>query len=104
MSTEIFFDGLWDRQEVIEQAHKSTLQWIHDHQVLQEWMTTKSRVIWAAGKAGCGKSTLSKHLLDHVITQKRQDGYLVTSYFFNDRGSKLQKSGRGFLHTLLYQM
>jgi GTP-binding protein EngB required for normal cell division len=73
MSTDTFFDGLWDRHEVIEEAHKSTLQWIHDHQVLQEWMATKSRAIWAAGKAGCGKSTLSKHLLDHVITQKRQD-------------------------------
>lgn len=74
------------------------------------WLTTDEPVFWIAGKPGSGKSTLMKFLSSHTRTssQLRQRSHtqdvLILKYFFWLHGSEMQRTMKGCLCTLLYQL
>lgn len=96
----LLFDGWRNRHDGIEEPHKSTLLWVDNDATLQNWMTGKANVTWVSGKPGCGKSTIGKHLLGKMEAQDKA----TASFFFNDRGAELEKSGNGFLRALVAQI
>ncbi|RPB08258.1 hypothetical protein P167DRAFT_512474, partial [Morchella conica CCBAS932] len=103
----LFFHQLEDRREAIEQSDESTHQWISSDTTFQDWIDKKHQLIWISGKPGAGKSTLSKYLVDHVMQREgryNKPGTAIATFFFNDRGSELEKSRRGFLQSLVYQI
>ncbi|KAH8154983.1 uncharacterized protein LAJ45_01516 [Morchella importuna] len=103
----LFFHQLEDRREAIEQSDESTHQWISSDTTFQDWVDKKHQLIWISGKPGAGKSTLSKYLVDHVMQREgryNKPGTAIATFFFNDRGSELEKSRRGFLQSLVYQI
>jgi hypothetical protein len=59
-------------------------------------------VLWIKGKPGAGKSTLMKHALFYC--QENLKDYVIAAYFFNARGSKLEKTPLGMLRSLVYQL
>lgn len=75
-----------------------------------DWLETGRGIFWITGKAGSGKSTLMKFLSDHPETQRALNKWAgpkklhVASYYFWNRGFELQKSQRGLLRTLLFQI
>ncbi|RBR15606.1 uncharacterized protein FIESC28_07247 [Fusarium coffeatum] len=99
----------WDK---IHATEKSTNTWIFDRQKtnFMDWLESGNDIFWITGKAGSGKSTLMKFISNHSFTRKalehwgNGDTLHVTSYYFWNQGSPLQKSLRGLLRTILFNI
>ncbi|KAF3211120.1 hypothetical protein TWF191_010996 [Orbilia oligospora] len=121
------FPGMDSRLHSIVVAHQGTCDWIFQTEEFQQWISqTKlhefNGVLWIKGKPGAGKSTLMKHILLYGLEGKPRAGiltpmknrnpnrknkppnYLIAAYFFNARGTRLEKSRIGMLRSLLYQL
>jgi hypothetical protein len=65
------------RHETITEAHKKTLEWIFRDPMADgnswsnfgKWLQFGSSIYWIYRKAGSGKSTLMKFIVDHSQTQ-----------------------------------
>lgn len=79
-----------------------------------DWLEHGKDVYWLNGQPGSGKSTLMKYISSafqtDIRTQKaltnwtRGSDLVVASYFFWNAGTALQKSLRGLLRSLLFQI
>ena len=70
-----------------------------DHRHLKE----HHGFLWIKGKPGAGKSILMKFLFSTIERELAQSSALIISFFFNARGSKLEKSTTGFYRSILFQ-
>ncbi|KAI8626180.1 hypothetical protein F5Y19DRAFT_229340 [Xylariaceae sp. FL1651] len=72
-----------------------------------DWLKSESKLYWISGKPGSGKSTLVKFILGNPLTREALDIWkpntTILSYFFWKPGSRMQKSIKGLLCSLLYQ-
>ena len=101
-----------NRFKDIEPAYYKTYDWLFDHQVgFEDWLEGKnpSNVYWIQGKPGSGKSTAMKFAIKHHLTRELLSKYtdnlwVITGFFFHDRGTTAQKSAKGFLCEVLYQI
>lgn len=111
------------RYEEVVQAHSSTFDWIFCeptssqrawHSFVQ-WLRGEGCLYWIPGKAGSGKSTLTKHILDDNRTQQllrkwkggcqsAEISLCFASFFFWNSGSERQRSQTGLLRALLCQV
>ncbi|KAL9608606.1 MAG: hypothetical protein Q9167_006580 [Letrouitia subvulpina] len=107
------------RYKKIPEAHRTTFNWLfeQDHNQPQpwadlvEWLAAEhnaGRLYWITGKAGSGKSTLMRYLVDDARIQYflrqwagSKDLAVASCYFWNPGSEKLQKSLEGLLRTLL---
>lgn len=114
------------RHENIPVAHASTFEWIFpDHgshmvqnnqESLEErsrfvtWLKSGSGTFWVFGKAGAGKSTLMKFIASHHKTRialKEWAGpkkVVMATHYFWSTGTAMQKSLRGLLQELLFNI
>ena len=108
----LYFGFMHAREFAIPRAHSKTFQWVFDSQDIYfaDWLKQSSGIYWIAGKPGSGKSTLMKFLARNATTIALLEGWaipakLVTaSYYFWSPGSEMQKSQKGLLQHLLYQI
>jgi hypothetical protein len=139
------YDSMVDRESRIATAHESTFGWVFQDDQSQdpqpqttrwssfrEWLESEDQLYWITGKAGSGKSTLTKFLCSptaemlqgasapknskYGISQERSRCYpylekwagasrlLVVSFYFWNSGMELQMSRVGLLRTLLCQI
>ncbi|KAI0110360.1 hypothetical protein GGR51DRAFT_569650 [Nemania sp. FL0031] len=113
------FPTIGDREEGIDTAYSGTCSWIWGNQPTSDglsefipWLQRSDRLLWISGKAGCGKSTLMKHIYRHPRTRAeiQRSGWaggknlILLGYFFHDRGSDDQKSREGMLRSMLVQI
>ncbi|KAF1992354.1 hypothetical protein K402DRAFT_320597 [Aulographum hederae CBS 113979] len=122
------YPSMKDREDDVMEAHRDTFSWIFQGrdapQAKQEtsalnesndftkWLSTDDlgSIYWISGKPGSGKSTFMGFLNEHRETGARlqhwSDGtQLVTAnFFFWTSGSYDQRSQRGLLRYLLYQI
>ncbi|KAL6874771.1 hypothetical protein J3F83DRAFT_728636 [Trichoderma novae-zelandiae] len=98
------FPQMYHRQLVIRSPCKGTGNWLLHDPKYQAWLNGDHRFLWVKGSAGSGKSTLMKHTLAEI--QKATDSRAVTiaSYFYDASGETLEKSSRGLLQSVLYQI
>jgi hypothetical protein len=101
------FDQIHVRQMTIKRAHAKTCQWLLKQSEYLDWLdTSKLRhhygFLWIKGKPGAGKSTMMKFALGSC--HKRMRDRIVISYFFNARGTELEKSTLGMYRSLLVQL
>jgi ankyrin repeat domain-containing protein 50 len=101
------FSNVDDRLHNISLAHADTCNWLFETTQFQRWrgrddLASHSGVLWIKGKPGAGKSTLMKHTL--LYFQERLEDYVIAAYFFNARGSSLEKTPLGMLRSILYQL
>ncbi|KAH7395861.1 hypothetical protein BKA64DRAFT_71611 [Cadophora sp. MPI-SDFR-AT-0126] len=106
------------RHETIPEAHKRTFEWIFRDPVIDgkpwsnfvDWLKSGDGIYWINGKAGSGKSTLMKFIVDHDQTSEllgvwAQGTSLETpSFFFWKHGHEDQRSQEGLLRSLLYDV
>ena len=100
------------RLENVEEAYTDTYTWIYEDRLgFKAWLQGHDPrpIFWISGKPGSGKSTLMKYALKAAATGRYlrefgQTKWIVTSYFFHDRGSEVQKTMEGFLCEILFQM
>ncbi|KAF2811409.1 uncharacterized protein BDZ99DRAFT_559411, partial [Mytilinidion resinicola] len=78
-----------------------------------EWLRTgrpDSNVFWISGRPGSGKSTLMKYLWRNTDVEKGLQGWagdrtlIRLNFFFWAAGSSLEKSRKGLLRSLLFQI
>jgi hypothetical protein len=66
-----------DRYEGIESAHKNTFKWIFNQSSdwnkpwddFARWLKAGDGIYWVSGKAGSGKSTLMRYIIDDPLTK-----------------------------------
>lgn len=114
----LYFPDIHARQEEIAEAHRQTFEWIFDKPGLEaylwhdfvDWLESGNGIYWICGKAGSGKSTLMSFICQDSRTETAlkiwsgTNAILVPSFFFWNAGTELQKSSRGLLRSLIYQI
>lgn len=76
MLNSLKFAQMQDRHEEILAAHVRTFKWVFDETAvnapwdnLANWLREGHGTYWVSGKAGSGKSTLMRNIVDHTSTQ-----------------------------------
>jgi hypothetical protein len=113
------FEVMKDRQDQIKDSYKQTFEWIFGEPKsstrpwnnFSTWLKqTNSSLYWINGKAASGKSTLMGFLCDHHKTNvllsywSRNTRLISASFFFWNSGASLQRSQKGLLRSLLWQI
>ncbi|ORY04867.1 hypothetical protein BCR34DRAFT_591070 [Clohesyomyces aquaticus] len=115
------YETMSDRYHSIPEAHRKTFRWIFKPDELppsdarsqitfKEWLVSGSGVYWVSGKPGSGKSTLMRYLCDCSQTRICLQTWAGTqrlaapSFYFWISGTLLQRSQRGLLRQLLYEI
>ena len=108
------FSSIESRHEAISKEHSNTFAWIFDEASptkFVEWLKGEDGVYWISGKPGSGKSTLIKFVAEHEKTRSQLEEWaggkkliIANFYFWNASTHQSQKSQRGLLRTLLYQI
>ena len=107
------FDYIAKRQATVEPAYEQTFEWVLNPSSpgrFDNWVRSQNGIYWIMGKAGSGKSTLMKFLLNHTKTAESLKLWagskeLVTaSFFFWNAGPSIQKSQEGLFRSLLYEI
>ncbi|KAF2803353.1 uncharacterized protein BDZ99DRAFT_400033, partial [Mytilinidion resinicola] len=107
------------RHSKIPEAHNTTFNWIFEEAAeddslprveFMQWLRSSGDIYWLSGKAGSGKSTLTKFIASHPRTMQAlslwagQHRLFTASHFFWHAGTDLQKSQEGLLQTILYDI
>ncbi|PMD57951.1 uncharacterized protein K444DRAFT_614646 [Hyaloscypha bicolor E] len=108
------FSSIESRHESISKEHSNTFSWIFDQASptkFVEWLKGEDGVYWVSGKPGSGKSTLIKFVAEHEQTKRCLEEWagdkklaIANFYFWNASTHQSQKSQRGLLRTILYQI
>jgi energy-coupling factor transporter ATP-binding protein EcfA2 len=101
------FDGMDLRRASIKLAYGSTCQWFFDSPEYKTWRDSSFSVehhgfLWIRGKPGAGKSTLMRLAVKHADQEFPSD--LRIAFFFNAKGTLLERSVEGMYRALLYQL
>jgi hypothetical protein len=91
----------------IKTAHDRTCNWLLEQPEYKTWLDASLKnehygFLWIKGKPAAGKSTIMKHAL--LKTKQLLPGAIIISYFFNARGSALEKTTVGLYRSLLLQL
>ena len=114
----LHFERMGLRYHDVPEAHAQTFRWIFEDKLpssdkpleFTEWMRTESGIYWVMGKAGCGKSTLIKFIYRHKRTMRElgiwagSKRLVCAEFFFWNAGSELEKSFKGLLRGLLFEV
>jgi len=102
------------RLNEIQERHNETFEWIFSedpeapYTSLPHWLEADQGIYWISGKAGSGKSTFMKFFCEdsrtHKSLQDWHEGTVILSFFFWKSGSAVQRSSKGLLTSLLYQL
>lgn len=115
---QLRFREMTDREEMVALAHRKTFGWIFDSRKGQQhrwtnfvdWLTGEETLYWITGKAGSGKSTLMKFILNDSRTTQYLERcadslpLVVARFYFWNSGTTMQMSVQGLLRTLLSQV
>jgi ankyrin repeat protein len=81
---------------------KGTCQWVLRHENFRNWKdSSSSSLLWVSADPGCGKSVLSKSLIDQDFKSSET---LTTCYFFFKDDNDEQKKATTALSALLHQL
>ena len=94
------------RQDVIEEAHTETCEWILKTLEFRTWLTRSNSydgpgLLWIRGEAGCGKSTIMKFVSNRL---QSPDQLIVVSYYFTTLGSSQERSSLELWRSLVFQI
>ncbi|KAF3025802.1 hypothetical protein E8E14_014618 [Neopestalotiopsis sp. 37M] len=105
------FEQIESRQLSIKKAHENTCRWFLTDPIYKQWekkakLQENENLLWIKGKPGAGKSTLMNYLDKQLRSRLRKKGgsCAFISFFFNARGSDLEKSIEGMYRSLLVQL
>ncbi|KAK1238471.1 hypothetical protein MKX07_006617 [Trichoderma sp. CBMAI-0711] len=92
-------------QKILEtNCEKGTGNWLSQDPSYQAWLNGDHRFLWVKGSAGSGKSTLMKHTLAELLQNTDTSAVTIASFFYDASGQALEKSSRGLLQSVLYQI
>ncbi|KAK1775474.1 putative ankyrin repeat protein [Copromyces sp. CBS 386.78] len=86
----------------VEDRVANTCKWVLQHQNFQTWLAAESGPLLISADPGCGKSVLSKYLVDGFFPEAPSTSSAAVCYFFFKDGD--QNSARQALCALLHQL
>ncbi|KAI9667843.1 MAG: hypothetical protein M1821_000662 [Bathelium mastoideum] len=100
------------RAENVDPPFGNTYSWLFQSTVgFEDWLSGKidNQVYWIRGKAGSGKSTLMKFVMQnhetrYFLSRYHRSNWTIAGFFFHDRGSLAQKSLSSMLREILFQV
>jgi hypothetical protein len=112
------FSTMTSRYEEVSETYNKTFNWIFYNSTTEqrpwssfnEWLISGSGVYWINGKAGSGKSTLMRHIIEDQRTERYLSKWAkncplsTAKFFFWNSGSREQRSQTGLLRGLLYEI
>ena len=91
----------------VSEVEDGTCSWLLNHSHYQRWQsdTESSPVLIICGKPGSGKSTAMKRAYE-IARQRAQihKDQVVSAFFFNSRGTPMEKNPEGFFRSVLHQL
>ena len=124
----LVFPEMSHRELEIADAHKNTFSWllrdmpspdsdeggsVHPSRPWNsfiEWLRKGTGTYWVSGKAGSGKSTLVRYMIQNPQTLLQlslwssQDKPILSTFYFWNSGTPLQRSQEGLLRSLLHRV
>ncbi|MCJ1321376.1 hypothetical protein MMC15_006720 [Xylographa vitiligo] len=100
----LYFTEMDARHQNIKQPLSETCGWLFQHPDYQDWYMKGRGLLWLKGKAGSGKSTLVKRAVQKMEDDVKKGNTLIAKYFFNARGTLLEKSYTGLMRSLVHQL
>ncbi|KAF2724626.1 hypothetical protein K431DRAFT_190531, partial [Polychaeton citri CBS 116435] len=98
------FGALETRRRTVKEALAKTCKWILSHPACAKWMKLEHKFFWIKGKPGAGKSVLIKYLDQHVTRRLKKSCAIGLYFYFNARGTQLERSFLGMYRSLLVQL
>ncbi|KAH0536058.1 hypothetical protein FGG08_007039 [Glutinoglossum americanum] len=80
-----------------------TCNWFLGHPKFLSWCKEMTRLLWVSADPGCGKSVLSKALVDEGLLNFESEGSSTCYFFFKDDDVD-QRSGADALCAILHQL
>jgi hypothetical protein len=116
--SSLYYPRMQDRREWISETHAKTFNWALEGKTkgptlwsdLKKWLRQEGGIYWLSGKAGSRKSALMKYIDYDKRTAKYLEEwaspmpFVVTSFYFWNPGTLMQKSQLGLLQCLLYEI
>jgi ankyrin repeat protein len=104
---KLAFAAIDSRQSSVHTELAGTCEWIFSDPTYTTWskrldIDAHGGLMWIKGKPGAGKSVMMKKILTVVRNEKPRD--MVASFFFNARGTDLERSTLGMFRSLLHQV
>jgi nucleoside phosphorylase len=104
----LYFDWMDARQGAIKAAHQQTCEWLLKNELYRHWTDAQEYAkhrgfFWITGKPGAGKSTLLKFAYTQAQQNWRTGDKAVVAFFFNARGTELEKTVKGMYRSILFQ-
>ena len=65
-----------------------TCQWFINHPTFQKWIEEDANMLIVSADAGCGKSVLSRHLVESILPEKFSSSWSVCHFFFKNETSR----------------
>ncbi|KAH8703510.1 putative ankyrin repeat-containing protein [Talaromyces proteolyticus] len=89
----------------IQQARRGNGQWLIRHDIFQGWIANNisSRILWANGIAGSGKTFLSSFIIDHLFSLTATSTYGV-AYIYLEFQESTRQTSHFILSCLLKQL
>ncbi|KAK3898854.1 hypothetical protein C8A05DRAFT_46934 [Staphylotrichum tortipilum] len=113
----LWFRTMNAREAGIAPAHAETMDWAlqpprdgDKWDDLSAWLRSGEGIYWVSGKAGSGKSTLMKRLVQRLRTEQllfewaNGGPYSLVNFFFWYHGTPEQQSQEGLSRSLLHQI
>ncbi|KAJ4261804.1 hypothetical protein NW757_000076 [Fusarium falciforme] len=114
----LWFATMQDREDTIHEAYRRTYEWLFCDPVAEQkpwdnfrnFLSDDADIYWITGKAGSGKSTLTKFATHHRETSEALLQWAagkplnMACFYFYYKGTKLEKSEAGVLRSLLHQI
>ena len=94
----------------VQEPCSRTFEWIFEETKLGfiSWLESGNGLYWCRGHPASGKSTFMKWVFNDSRTiealTKRDGRQVPANFFFHARGSEIQKSFKGLLQTIIYQI
>ncbi len=98
------------RFDQVEQACSQTFEWLFEEPEVgfRSWLESGKGLYWCRGYPASGKSTLMKWVFNDTRTAAALSSQDVrkarVNFFFHERGSEMQKSFKGLLQGIMYQI
>ncbi|KFY22657.1 hypothetical protein V493_06435 [Pseudogymnoascus sp. VKM F-4281 (FW-2241)] len=91
----------------VETAATATCDWLFSTPEYHQWLDSDlvsehHGFIWIKGKPGSGKSTIMKHVVE--AASNRAIPSIIITFFFNARGTELEKTILGMYRSVLLQI
>ncbi|KAK2615916.1 hypothetical protein N8I77_002637 [Diaporthe amygdali] len=101
-----FTDESMDDEPSSEECQEEQLEMVWSS--FTDWLKSDLGIYWIMGKPGSGKSTLARFILSDprtkVALQRWRHGATIASHYFWRPGSRLQRSIKGMLCSLVHQL